>query len=221
MCFYRSKKKQLLIVMRREERFVQQISWALSRQLTWAALFLASLVGIIELLPTIRENAQKNLGIIDTDIFCNVFIYIIFNPDTLLFILIVIGVIFSSNQIIKQIENVANKEYELKKYCWPFDRGDWSFPVKLLLRKVKKEDCEKWIVNIYIVYSFWLVISFFSLWILMSQLEIQLYIDYMFYILLFTIGVFAIIAIFRYDCSKYEKKKCKLKKLDHWLEKRN
>ena len=44
---------------KRESRLLKHKEWAMNRQLTWAGLFLASMVGIIELLPEIKPISTE------------------------------------------------------------------------------------------------------------------------------------------------------------------
>jgi len=154
-----------------EDQLINRISWNLDRQLAWAGLFLASLLGIAQFISIIHtKQLWKEIIINKTDLDLKLFFYLLSKPDTLFYLLLIISLLFSSNQIIKTIIDIAYREMKLNNYGWSFEPENWSLPMKILIKSpVNSVKIEK---REWIVYIFHISIIFGSEWFLIDVLEV-------------------------------------------------
>lgn len=138
----------------REKKIIKQIEWSINRHLTWAALFLASTVGIIELLPQIK-NISVEISI----------------PKYVLYTLLIIAVLYSIHKSSIYLEDIANNEYKLNEYGWHFCKEDWAIFSKWLLEEGENQTWKRRIWVICLVYLF---VILFSIFLLFDRLGINL-----------------------------------------------
>ena len=105
--------------MNEEQKLLKKIEHNLDRQLAFAGLFLASFIGIIEILPEIPH--YKNW---------------IKEPMTLIiFFGLVLAIVYSIHQSSKYMQSITNSGITLaKKYDWWYSPNDWTIFTKWVLK---------------------------------------------------------------------------------------
>lgn len=120
-----------LEISRKEEIKSYKIGWNLERQLAWAGLFLATLIGLFEILINNEKpyyTSFRTLKSID-----------IINIYSILYLFLIFGILITLSQLFKLIVQIRNEELELKalnKY-WSFDPRELSPIMKLIANEEK------------------------------------------------------------------------------------
>jgi hypothetical protein len=114
-----------------EKMLIQKIDWALNRQLTWAGLFLASLIGYIEILISFDPITTDGFDI-------NIFLYeTIKNVNFWLYLLLIFFIWISMNQLFKSVLEIVNREKELRQINskWGYFRESRSEFINIIIDK--------------------------------------------------------------------------------------
>lgn len=145
------------------KRYPMHISNEINRQLQWAGFFLASLIGIIELLPMIYDNIEKSqLSFNSPRILITHFIT---TPIIVLFFLLLSSIIFCSNRIIGSIHEIYKFERRLVKYGWGYTESSYNLLILILLGKKTGK------IRKNIVMSFHIILILFSSWIIVDAFK--------------------------------------------------
>jgi hypothetical protein len=114
---------------RKEEIISYKIGWNLERQLTWAGLFLANLLGLFEIL--LNKPKQNYIS------FNSITIIDFFNLYFILYIALIFGILITMSQTFKLIIEIRREELELRSI-----KEDWLFDSKLspFIKFILKEE---------------------------------------------------------------------------------
>lgn len=117
--------------MKREQVIIVEMNWVLNRQLSWGALLLAAIVGIIEITSLISSIPNETPRTI-----CAILVYLLSNPIIISYLALVFSIIVSLERVIIYTKEIINIKYALNKFdYWHFDINDASNYVSMILVK--------------------------------------------------------------------------------------